>query len=96
MVCQFKYYNADDTHKCFTINCLVSCTQAYNATYRAKTPIQASLVHVLTQYSKHVDSLVNQTVFRERAKGGGEEVARVHRIRSGSETSTLAPHASKR
>ena len=33
----------------------------------AKTLIQASLVHVLTQYSKHVGSLVNQTVFRERA-----------------------------
>ena len=63
---------------------------------RAKTPIQASLVHVPTQYSKHVDSLVNQTVFRERAKGGGEEIARAYRIRSGSETSTLAPHASKR
>ena len=33
----------------------------------AKTLIQASLVHVPTQYSKHVGSLVNQTVFRERA-----------------------------
>ena len=33
----------------------------------AKTLIQASLVHVLTQYSKHVGSLVNQTVFPERA-----------------------------
>ena len=43
-----------------------------------KTLIQASLVHVLTQYSKHVGSLVNQTVFRERAcasergRGGGK------------------------
>ena len=33
----------------------------------ANTLIQASLVHVLTQYSKHVGSLVNQTIFRERA-----------------------------
>ena len=44
---------------------------------RAKTPIQASLVHVPTQYGKHVGSFVNQTVFRERTctnkRGRGEE-----------------------
>ena len=50
----------------------------------AKTLIQASLVHVLTQYSKHVGSLVNQTVFRERTcasergKGGRDILSLVH------------------
>ena len=38
----------------------------------AKTLIQASLVHVLTQYSKHVGSLANQNA-HARTKGGGEE-----------------------
>ena len=58
VVCHFKYYNADDIHFSkvaytykflFTINCQVSYTQTYNATYMRKD--QASLVHVLTQYS---------------------------------------------
>ena len=51
-------------------------TQTYNATYMRKELIQASLVHVLTQYSKHVGSLMNPTIFCEHAcsseRGRGE------------------------
>ena len=50
----------------------------------AKILIQVSLVHILTQYRKHVGSLVNQTVFREhtcaseRGKGGRDILSLMH------------------
>ena len=63
VLCQFKYYNANDIHSkvvytynFFTIKCKVSYTQTYNATYMSKDS-NSSLVYVPTQYSKHVGSL---------------------------------------